>query len=77
MSTTTDTTQAPNLFALQDAVRQARRAYYTAQEGATYETMRDAARTYLEAKAEHDRAKGRKAPRKISSAAVAGLLRAL
>lgn len=75
MSTTTNPDTRSHLLALQDKVRQARSAYYRGE--AEYEDMRDAARTYLEAKAKADRAAGRKAPRTISSGAIAGLLRAL
>lgn len=77
----TDATQTPAqnpvLMVLRKQVIETRRAYHQAVPGVTYEDMKAAATRYLEMKACIDRAAGRPAPKRVTSSAVAGLLRAL
>lgn len=64
------------LNTLQDQVRQTRAAYYQGVPGVGYEDMAASARRYLSMLASVDKAAGRK-PKRVTSGAVAHLLRAL
>ena len=65
------------LQTLENQVRQTKAAYYSAVPGVTYDDMAAAARRLLEMRASYERASGRKVTSKVTSKAIATLLRSL